>query len=178
MRALIEYPTDPLRTRIDDELLAVRVHNRLLSELATEALPIRVTAAGGVISLSGATRRRFVIDRAQSLSESVDGVLRVKNRLTIVPAGAASAPPDAVARDDGRAIADLVLETRIKRKLVGLFGTAAFHVGVVASDGMIVLSGEVPEPAVAARMVRVAHGINGVMEVHDLLRAGSSHARH
>lgn len=169
--------TDPLRTRVDDELLAIRVHNRLLAELKFEALPIRVTAAGGVVSLSGALKLRSTIDRAQWLARSVEGVVRLKNRLTIAPPGAAEHPAEAAAGDDSQEIADSVLETRIRRKLVGMFGAGAFDVGVVATDGMIVLSGEVPDSTLGGRMVRMTRAVNGVDEVHDLLTV-PGHAKH
>jgi osmotically-inducible protein OsmY len=170
--------TDPSRTRVDDELLAVRVHNRLILHLKFEALPVRVTAAGGVISLSGAVDRRSIIDRAQSIAESVDGVVRVKNQLAHSRSDAAARPWETNDGETAQDIEDTVLETRIRRKLVKLLGAGAFHIGVVASDGMIVLSGDVPDTPYAEQAVRIAGGVNGVEEVHDLLTIHQAHAKH
>jgi hypothetical protein len=100
-------------------------------------------------------------------------------RFIPVPSGAPGNPPPAAAAVS-QEIADSLLETRIRRRLLGLLGRAAFNIGVVASEGMVVLSGFVPAPLHERRALRVTRAVAGVEEVYDLINIkparGKAHA--
>ena len=79
---------------------------------------------------------------------------------------------DIVARVVGkveRGVSDALLDARIKTRLLEELGKVAFAVEVDSSDGVVSLSGTVPDAPRQRLAVSVARSTSGVKEVHDLL---------
>ncbi|HPS78742.1 MAG TPA: BON domain-containing protein, partial [Thermoanaerobaculaceae bacterium] len=70
-------------------------------------------------------------------------------------------------------VADALLETRVKAKLLDQMGRPGFAIEVEATDGILSLSGQVADDDRRALAARIAREVSGVREVHDLLRVGN-----
>lgn len=72
------------RSLADDKTLAVNVKAALMESAALNATTIEVSARDGVVTLSGTTNTSTRRDLAGYLALRVDGVVSVRNRITIV----------------------------------------------------------------------------------------------
>jgi hyperosmotically inducible protein len=70
------------------------------------------------------------------------------------------------------AVADALLETKVKVRLLEQLGKVAFDIEVEATDGVVSLSGTVPDAARRDLAGKIAKGTGGVKELHDLLKVG------
>jgi hyperosmotically inducible protein len=68
-----------------------------------------------------------------------------------------------------REVADAVLEGKVKTGLLEELGKVAFDIEVEATDGVVSLSGTVPDAARRDLAVKIARKTSGVKELHDLL---------
>ena len=70
---------------LNDATLTTRVKTAILNDPTVGKLPIDVSTANAVVTLSGRVTTEAQRDRATELARSVSGVLDVKNNLLIVP---------------------------------------------------------------------------------------------
>jgi hyperosmotically inducible protein len=153
---------------IGDELLGLQVKAKLLSRLEVAAIPIAVSARAGGVTLSGDVTRRSDAELAVSLAKTVKGVRSVVDSTAFRAAADANAP--AAPADPQKALADAVLQTQVKTRLVQELGRYGTTIEVVADGGTVSLKGNVPAPQRQAA-VQVAEQLSGVEKVLDLLHA-------
>jgi len=85
----------------------------------------------------------------------------------------AAAPESAVeraVRTAGSEVEDALLEAHVKVRLIDEIGKAAFAIEVEAVDGVVSLSGTVPDESRRQLARDTARRTSGVVELHDLLR--------
>jgi osmotically-inducible protein OsmY len=124
----------------------------------------------GAVDLSGAVKNRSSVELAARVAASVKGVRSVRSRVMVADGTQGPEPP--VARVVGtveRSVGDALLEGRIKTRLLEQLGKVAFKVDVDAADGMVTLSGAVPDAARKRLAAGIARGTSGVKDVRDLL---------
>jgi osmotically-inducible protein OsmY len=101
---------------------------------------------------------------AEEVARSVEGVMKVDNRLEVVASGGQ-------AGDDVDAEAsDSLLESRVKMALASEIGRHAWNVEVEATDGVVSLRGTVPDRQRREIAVKAAKNTKGVRKVVDLLK--------
>jgi len=158
--------------QVADVLLLTRVRVALLEHLGSDGLRVQVAAKDGIVELSGNVEKRSSEELAEQVARSVNGVREVRSRIRLSPEAQGAEPP--IARVVGkveREVADAVLEGKVKTALLEELGKVAFDIEVEATDGVVSLSGTVPDTAREKLAVKVAKGTPGVRELHDLLKA-------
>ena len=162
---------------VNETLLALNVHGKLLAEHHTDALSIHVSARGTAITLTGEVSDKPSLDLALSLVKSVAGVSQVSNRLTLRSAEAGAGDFDETHACVKHEIQDALLETIIKSKLIARTGKSAFFINVHVSGGIVRLSGESPDRAHRNRVLLITRQTTGAGEVHDQIQVNPAGAR-
>jgi len=157
--------------QVADVLLLTRIRVALLERLKEDGLRVTIEVHGSSVDLSGQVEKGENVALAERVVASVKGVRTVRSRVALAPQGQVLEPPiaNALGRAE-RAVADALLEARVKIRLLEDLGKVAFDIEVEASDGIVSLSGTVPDGARGKLAVNVATGTPGVKELHDLLK--------
>jgi hyperosmotically inducible protein len=114
----------------------------------------------GSVKLTGTVRSADIEKQFVAAATAVSGVKSVSSSLTVDP----SLPN---VKDS---TSDIVLEARVRAKLLEEGGVNAFSIGVNARAGAITLSGNVPSNSVADTLVSTAKTVHGVKSVESKLQ--------
>jgi hyperosmotically inducible protein len=114
----------------------------------------------GSVKLTGTVRSADIEKQFVAAATAVSGVKSVSSSLTVDP----SLPN---VKDS---TSDIVLEARVRAKLLEEGGVNAFSIGVNARAGAITLSGNVPSNSVADTLVSTAKSVHGVKSVESKLQ--------
>jgi osmotically-inducible protein OsmY len=158
---------------VADALLALKVKAALLDQIGVDGARLSVDADDGHVSLAGSVNSKSTADLATKVAGSVEGVHGVDSRIAIENDTAGALIDKQVDRALGAAqgtVADAMLETRVKTRLIEEMGKAAFDVEVEAAGGTVSLSGSVPDEIRRALAVQTAQRTQGVTKVTDSLR--------
>ena len=155
-----------------DMLLGLKVRGALLTHLGVDGVRIGVSARDGQVTLAGNVLNKTTSQMAETFAKEVDGVAAVDNQLQVGPPS-----PDqsqtVLQRAAGRAhreVDDVVLETQVKMQLIQEMGRPAFGIEVEAADGVVTLTGKVPDPIRRALAVNIVNRSEGVMKVLDQMQ--------
>jgi hyperosmotically inducible protein len=159
-----------VRDQVADALLLTRIRVALLEQLGSDGLRVQISARDGEVELSGNVRKRSNREFAEQAARSVSGVHGVRNRIAVSSEGGGNEAPVArvvgkVARD----VANAVLEGKVKGRLLEGIGRVALDIEVEARDGIVSLSGTVPDVAREKLAIRIAEGTPGVKGLHNRL---------
>lgn len=166
----IDHAWDQVAGSVGEALLVTRIRVALLERLKEDGLRVSIATREGAVDLSGAVKNPPNVELAARAAASVKGVRSVRNRVTVADGTQGAEPP--VARVVGtveRSVGDALLEGRVKTRLLEQLGKVAFKVGVDASDGVVTLSGAVPDEARKLLATGIARGTSGVKDVRDRL---------
>lgn len=167
----IDRAWDQVTDSVAEALLVTRIRVALLDRLKEDGLRVSIAMHDGTVDLSGAVKNRSSVELAARVAASVKGVRSVRSRVTVADGTQGPEPP--VARVVGtveRSVGDALLEGRIKTRLLEQLGKVAFKVDVDAADGIVTLSGAVPDAARKRLAAGIARGTSGVKDVRDLLK--------
>lgn len=168
--ATLDRTWSTVQDQVADMLLLTRVRVALLEHLGSDGMRVQLQVRGGVVELSGKVEKRSSEELAEAVARSVSGVREVHNGVTLSPDAQAAGPAIARAMDKvEREVADAVLEGKVKTGLLEDLGKVAFDIEVEATDGVVSLSGTVPDAARRDLAVKIAKKTAGVKELHDLL---------
>jgi hyperosmotically inducible protein len=82
-----ERQVEKLERNVDDAAITTAVKAKLAADVRLSTLTdIDVETENGVVTLEGAVESDAIKAAAEDVTESVDGVLRVSNQLTVEPA--------------------------------------------------------------------------------------------
>lgn len=160
-----------VQREVADALLLTRVRVALLEHLGSDGLRVQIEARDGIVELSGKVEKRSSEELAEPVARSVSGVREVRSRVTLSDDAVASGPP--VSQVVGKVeheVADAVLEGKVKTGLLEELGKVAFDIEVEATDGVVSLSGTVPDRARRDLAVKITKGTPGVKDLHELLK--------
>jgi osmotically-inducible protein OsmY len=156
---------------VADALLATHVRASLLEHLHRDAIGIEVDAVGSKVWLRGSVERRATEELAEEVARAVPGVRWVVNRIEVGPRADGAATPVARGVQDAELeVADGLLELRVKARLLEHVGLVAFSVEVEATEGVVSLSGKLPDPIRRRLVLDVVRDTRGVVRIVDLLR--------
>ena len=166
----IDRAWDQVTDSVGEALLVTRIRVALLDRLKEDGLRVSIATHDGVVDLSGAVKNRSSVELAARAAASVKGVRSVRSRVTLADGTQGPEPP--VARVVGtveRSVGDALLEARVKGRLLEQLGKVAFKVDVDAADGVVTLSGAVPDAARRKLAADIARATSGVRDVRDRL---------
>ncbi len=155
---------------VAEALTMARVRIALLEHLKKDGLGIHIDVKGDEVVLTGKVAQRSSQELAEQVAAAVQGVRVVKNRLEleVEQAPAESSVSRAVRKAESE-VKDALLEARVKARLIDELGKVAFGIEVEATDGVVSLSGKVPDATRRTLARDIARKTKGVIELHDLL---------
>ena len=136
-----------------DSTIKSAVESDLHFEMTVFPNFLDVSTSQGIVTLSGSVNDILAKRRAVKIAESVRGVLGVIDRITVKP----ESRPDEDIRKD------------ILMALLNDPATESYHVSASVKDGVVTLTGTVGSQAESRLVQRVAEGVRGVKDVHNVL---------
>ena len=148
-------PNITVGTEIDDSVVTTRVKSALLEDADIKSFDIKVETRKGEVMLSGFVDNQTQMDRATTLTRTIEGVKSLDNKITLKE-GTSSV---------GNKLDDSVITTRVKTALLADPSIKSLDVMVVTRKGEVQLSGFVNNQGQIDRAVEVARAIEGVTKV-------------
>ena len=148
-------PSITVGTEIDDGVVTTRVKSALLADADIKGLDIKVETRKGEVMLSGFVDSQAQIDRAVTLTRTLEGVKSIDNKLSQKD-GTTSA---------GNNLDDSVITTRVKTALLADPSIKSLDIAVLTRKADVQLSGFVNNQGQIDRAVEVARGVAGVTKV-------------
>ena len=163
--------TTSARLWVNEALLGLAVRGKLLAQIKTiDALRVHIASDGQDATLTGELVTPSHLELAELLTRSVQGIRQVRNQLTCAADGAAFSATDYAGIRVINEIKDALLETRIKTNLLAEGGAGTFKIEVKAVNGVVKLSGTVPDLFHHDEAMRITRETSTVIEVRDLLK--------
>lgn len=152
------------QTEAKQAALTPQVMAKLVTVDVDSATSVRVAQDHGVITLTGQARSATERDQYARAAASVDGVTSVRNQLAINPRVQG-------ASEDAQ---DAALALRVSATIAAQSGVNAFHVTPSVHQGVVTLSGNVPNRATEDVIVQAVRGFSGVKSVVNRIAVRSS----
>jgi len=151
---------------ITGKIEAAFVLNSHLSPFA-----ITTVVDAGVVHLQGVVRDDIDRDLAAEVARGIDGVVEVKNDLTIDAdrVDAAARQQSTSGRDFGSWVDDATTTAVVKSKLVGNANTSGLKIDVDTKDDVVTLSGRVRSAAESDLALQIAKNTGDVKSVRNNL---------
>lgn len=171
--AAIDRAVATVQDELAEASLKARVRVALLEQMRTAGMEISADVSGSVVTLTGRVGSATGRELAEQVARAVSGVTEVRNRLVVAPGTPPAAPLARAVAEAEREVADALLETRVKARLLDQMGRPGFAIEVEATDGVLSLSGQVPDAERRDLALRITREVSGVRGVRDLLRVGN-----
>lgn len=149
-RITVKYPA-PIPGDAD---IRMSVLNSLAADPDMDRTDIRVSARNGVVTLEGSVDAYWKKNEAGRIACRARGVCDIVNKLTVVPT---------------RSIADKAIAEEVRSALERNFNGTSECVNIRVEDGVVTLSGTVPNWAAVRAAVNAAEFTRGVIDVLDNL---------
>jgi osmotically-inducible protein OsmY len=150
--------------------LHTKVRGKLLDGVGMDALRIEIDVKGDHVILNGTVREANSPELAVEMVETLEGVESVESKLVHKPASSDDPDPMETAKSG---IADAVLATKVRVALLDAIGTDGVPLDIDVADGVVVLSGAVPDEKKAEAAAAAARGVENVKSVENELTSGS-----
>ncbi|MCU0293511.1 MAG: BON domain-containing protein [Thermoanaerobaculaceae bacterium] len=170
--AAIDRAVASVQDELAEASLKARVRVALLEQMRTAGMEVSADVSGSVVTLTGRVGSTTGQELAEQVAGAVSGVTEVRNRLVVAPQTPATAPLARAVDEAEREVADALLETRVKLRLLDQMGRSGFAIEVEATDSVLSLSGQVADADRRDLAVRITREVSGVREVRDLLKVG------
>lgn len=158
-------PAQGVTESLQDARITARIETMFLMNDHLSPFNIITTTSGGAVTLAGSVSDDVQRELAGELAASVDGVMRVDNQITVVPAYSPVTPP----RTFRQRIDDLNTAASIKRRLLAHGEFKGLKIGVKAERAIVTLYGVVGTGDQRARIEAIAAETAGVARVDNNL---------
>ncbi len=145
---------------VDDTVVLGSVKAALIGDPVTKARDINVEVHRGIVQLNGFVDTAAEKSQATKVARDVDGVMEVRNNLTVNAAGATGSSA-------GEMIDDSLLTAKVKAALVESSQTKAHQISVETKLGVVHLSGFVNDASTKAAATNIARSVTGVKDVKN-----------
>ncbi|MBD9502561.1 BON domain-containing protein [Pseudomonas sp. BGr12] len=149
----------------DDATLAAKVKSKLLLEKRSAGLDIKVTSKSGAVTLEGTVVSEEASQKAAHLAAQTEGVSAVDNRLKVDPDAASTQTFEKSVGDAQAAVSDAWITSQIKAGILSAHALQGLSIGVSTRDGVVSLSGQVPNADERQQLIDSARKTRGVREV-------------
>lgn len=157
--------SDSMGAAISDTGITAKVKAKLAGAPGLKDADIHVTTTNGVVTLTGRAASAEGKDRAEELAEGVEGVKHVDNELSTPSGSQATATVKHAAAGAAQGTSDGWITTKVKSALLADSVTKGFDVHVETTNGVVVLTGQLPNHDAVAHAKDVAEKIDGVKSV-------------
>ncbi|MDO9318361.1 MAG: BON domain-containing protein [Gammaproteobacteria bacterium] len=151
---------------VDDASITAAVKSKLLWSRYTDGLKTEVNTENGVVTLSGTAGSGEARELADMLAENTNGVVSVKNDLTIQPGAASQSAASPTTEGAGQAISDSWITTKVKSTFTLSNNVHSRDISVTTTDGVVVLTGTVRSGAEQELAIALAQNVRGVQSVN------------
>jgi hyperosmotically inducible periplasmic protein len=172
MGAAVDSAYADVRGEVAEAALWTRVRLALLENLKSEGLRVSIEVKGDRVTLAGLVGTKRSRERAGELARGVAGVREVTNHVQVGPEEGATSFAGTLAQAE-RDVSDGLVLAKVKARLLDELGRVGFGIGVAVSDGVVTLSGQVPDATRRRLAVEIASRVSGVRKVLDLLRTAA-----
>jgi hyperosmotically inducible periplasmic protein len=167
--------SDSVGAAISDTDITAKVKLKLADKKGLKGSDVDVTTTNGVVTLTGTATNSSAKSEAEDLTKQVKGVKDVDNELKTPSSSEAGAKTKALASDTKHAVSDSWITTKVKSELFSDSLTKGFDVKVVTTQGVVVLSGTLPNEDAVKRAKELAEKVDGVKSVNaDDLSVGKA----
>lgn len=157
--------SDNVGAAISDTDITAKVKYKMAGKKDLKGSDIHVTTTNGVVTLTGTAANDEAKDEAENLAKSVEGVKDVDDSVTTSSSSKAGADAKALGRDTKHEVSDSWITTKVKSELLADSVTKGFDVKVVTTQGVVVLSGKLPNKDAVAHAKDLAEKVDGVKSV-------------
>jgi hyperosmotically inducible periplasmic protein len=154
--------SDSVGAAISDSAITTKVKANFLGDERLKGSHIKVTTTNGVVTLTGSATGSDSKAAAEDIAKNVDGVKSVDDELTS-PSGSGSMHK-AVAKTE-RVGSDSWITTKVKSEIMGDSVSKGFKVSVKTVNGVVMLSGVLPNDDAVAHVKDLAEKVEGVKSV-------------
>lgn len=158
--------------QVADALVTLKVKTALLDKLGVDGGRIAVDAKAGDVTLQGVVKTESTAALAAEVARSVSGVVTVQQNIAVdkdIAGTVIDKQVDKAIDKTQSEIADALLETRVKARLIEAMGQAGLAIEVEAEGGVVSLSGTVPDQIRRDLAVQTASKTQGALRVADQL---------
>lgn len=141
-----------------DTSITTQVEARLAADRTLGSSEISVTTTDGVVILQGSVRDADAKSAAETAAQSVAGVTRVDNRLSIDSR-------DLTVASAQQAMSDTWITTKVKAELLADRDAKGLKINVDTKDGVVTLEGTVADQDAIEHIKDIAAGVEGVKRV-------------
>jgi hyperosmotically inducible protein len=158
--------SDSVGAAISDTDITAKVKVKLADEKGLKGSDISVTTTNGVVTLSGSAASSSAKSEAERLTKQVKGVKDVDDELKTDSSSKLSSDTKDVANDTKHEVSDSWITTKVKSEFLADSVTKSFDIKVVTTNGVVVLSGTLPNKDAVAHAKDVAEKVKGVKSVN------------
>jgi osmotically-inducible protein OsmY len=153
-----------LGERLDDLTIEASVKTALMLNENIRARDISVKSYRGEVSLSGLAHSAAEFELARKIADDVEGVISVKNTLTLSGGGVDSGETEPEKLDDS------TIEAQVRAALMVNRNIDYTEIEVASREGVVTLSGMVRSGAEKDLVERIAESCWGVKKVANEVR--------
>jgi osmotically-inducible protein OsmY len=160
---------------VDDATITASVKAKLLADERTQGFDVNVDTAKGVVTLTGGADSSAAKDAAQELAGNVEGVIEIKNELTVAMSGSearqdantatASGEVREAMDEAGDGIDDAWITSKVKTQLLADTDVKGTQITVETKGNMVTLAGTADTAAARAKAIEIATATKGVIHV-------------
>jgi hyperosmotically inducible protein len=154
--------SDSVGAAISDSAITTKVKANFLGDERLKGSHIKVTTTNGVVTLTGSATGSDSKAAAEDIAKNVDGVKSVDDELTS-PSSSGSMHK-AVAKTE-RVGSDSWITTKVKSEIMADSVSKGFKVSVKTVNGVVMLSGVLPNDDAVAHVKDLAQKVEGVKSV-------------
>jgi len=154
--------SDSVGAAISDSAITTKVKANFLGDERLKGSHIKVTTTNGVVTLTGSAAGADSKAAAEDIAKDVDGVRSVDDELTS-PSSSGSMHK-AVAKTE-RVGSDSWITTKVKSEIMSDSVSKGFKVSVKTVNGVVMLSGVLPNDDAVAHVKDLAEKVEGVKSV-------------
>jgi hyperosmotically inducible protein len=154
--------SDSVGAAVSDSAITAKVKANFLGDDRLKGSHIKVTTTNGVVTLTGSATGSASKSAAEDLAKNVDGVKSVDDELTTSSSNGSM--HRAVAKSE-RAGSDSWITTKVKSEIMADSISKGFKVSVKTVNGVVMLSGVLPNDDAVAHVKDLAEKVEGVKSV-------------
>lgn len=172
----MEQRSESAQAAIKDAWLDGKLESALLFNEYLNSFAIDTEVKGGIAYLNGAVESDIDRDLAGEIAESIKGVTKVENKLTIDKNKVAMADKSDTDSRKGlkESVANATLTARIKTELLVNTNTGGLAINVDSKNGDVTLSGEVDSKQERELAEQIAKNTTGTRSVQNKLTVATN----
>jgi hyperosmotically inducible protein len=159
--------------RMDSAWIATKIQAKYFADPGVTSRDINVSAANGIVTLSGRVVSDQEKQQAVMIARNTDGVTQVEDRLTVQAAGGTVATTGSAPAEIGRSAVSPMDEARITSTIQSKYFlddmVKGRRINVDTRQGVVTLRGEVGSEAERGQALLLARTTEGVQRVEDNL---------